>query len=43
MIVKALTLVFLILILLRFPSKKSVTETIRKRYGSDTVKTTSKT
>ena len=38
MIVKVLTLVFLFLIRLRFPSKKSIAEIIRKRYGSDTVK-----
>ena len=38
MIVKVLTLVFLFLIRLRFPSKKSIAEIICKRYGSDTVK-----
>ena len=38
MIVKVLTLVFLFLIRLRFPSRKSIAEIIRKRYGSDTVK-----
>ena len=36
--VKVLTLVFLFLIRLRFPSRKSIAEIIRKRYGSDTVK-----
>ena len=38
MIVKVLTLVFLFLIRLRFPSRKSIAEIIPKRYGSDTVK-----
>ena len=38
MIVKVLTLVFLFLIRLRFPSKKSITEIMHKRYGSNTVK-----
>ena len=38
MIVKALTLGFLFLFQLKFPSKKSIAEIIRKRYGSDTVK-----
>ena len=38
MIVKVLTLVFLFLIRLRFPWRKSIAEIIRKRYGSDTVK-----
>ena len=38
MIVKVLTLVFLFLIRLRFPSRKSIAEIIRKRYGSDTMK-----
>ena len=35
---KVLTLVFLFLIRLRFPSRKSIAEIIRKCYGSDTVK-----
>ena len=38
MIVKVLTLVLLLLIRLRFPSKKSIAEIIRKCYGSDPVK-----
>ena len=38
MFVKLLTLVFLLLIRLRFPSKKSIGEIIRKPYDSDTVK-----
>ena len=38
MIVKVLTLVFLFLIRLRFPSRKFIAEIIRKRYGRDTVK-----
>ena len=38
MIAKVLTLVFLFLIRLRFPSRKSIAEIIRKCYGSDTVK-----
>ena len=38
MIVKVLTLVVLFLIRFRFPSKKSIAEIIRKRYGSDAVK-----
>ena len=38
MIVKVLTLEFLFLIRLRFPSKKSIAEIICKRYGSDKVK-----
>ena len=38
MIVKVLTLVFLFLIRLRSPSRKSIAEIICKRYGSDTVK-----
>ena len=33
-----MNLVFLFLIRLRFPSRKSMAESIRKRYGSDTVK-----
>ena len=37
-IVKLLSLVFLFLIQLRFPSGKSIAGIIRKRYGSDTVK-----
>ena len=35
---KALTLVFLSLIRLRFPSMKSIREINRNRYGTDTVK-----
>ena len=38
MVLKVLTLVFLFLIQLRFPSRKSIAEIIHKRYGSDTVK-----
>ena len=38
MIMKVLTFVFLFLIRSRFPSRKSIAEIIRKRYGSDTVK-----
>ena len=38
MIVKVLTLVFLFLIGLRFPLRKSIAEIIRKCYGSDAVK-----
>ena len=38
MILKVLTLVFLFLIRLRFPSSKSVAAIIRTRHGSDTVK-----
>ena len=38
MIAKVLTLVFLFLIQLRFPSRKSIAETIHKCYDSDTVK-----
>ena len=35
---KVLTFVFLFLIRLRFTSRKSIAEIIRKSYGSDTVK-----
>ena len=38
MIMKVLTFVFLFLIRLRFTSRKSIAEIIRKSYGSDTVK-----
>ena len=38
MIMKILTFVFLFLIRLRFTSRKSIAEIIRKSYGSDTVK-----
>ena len=38
MILRVLTLVFLFLHKLRFPSNNSVAEIIRKRYGSEAVK-----
>ena len=38
MIVRVLSLVFLFIVRLRFPSEKSVAEVIRKRYNDNIVK-----
>ena len=38
MIVRVLSLVFLFIVHLKFPSQKSVAEVIRKRYNDDIVK-----